>query len=204
MTKSLENFARQGYITKSDANEILDEALESSLGYFYKVSDIIALTNRQSEIKDPAVWEEMVEFAKQGELIKNAEKFGMQVGKNPGSRHKLIQYHKKTNHEFDTPTQWDNTEVVKIMEQLWNEREVIDVGKFEDEIRAKTISQKILNLITRIQNRKLKRLEAPQEDYREPENCLEQYQVSSDRLKPVRNSKKSRNPLRNKEKDEKM
>lgn len=90
------------------------------------------------------------------------------------------------------------------MEQLWKEREVIDVGKFEDEIKSKTISQKILNLITRIQNRKQKRLEAPKEDYREPENCLEHYQVSSNTLKPVRNSKKSRNSLKNKEKDEKM
>ena len=157
MTKSLEKFTRYGYITKSDANEILDEVLESSLGYFYKVSDMIALTNRKSEIKDPAVWEEMVEFAKRGELIQNAEKFGMQVGKNPGSRHKLIQYHKKTNHEFENLTQWDNTEVVKIMEQLWNQREVIDVGKFEEEIESKTISHKLLNLITRIQNRKLKK-----------------------------------------------
>lgn len=104
MTKSLENFVRYGYITKNAANEIFEKAVESSIGYFYKVSDVIALANRASEIKDLAIWEEMVEFAKQGELIKNAEKFGMQVGKNPGSRHKLIQYHNKTNHEFDAPT----------------------------------------------------------------------------------------------------
>lgn len=203
--QSLENFGKQGYLTKRTANEIVDEALESSLGYFYKVSDIIALTNRESELKDKPIWQEMVGLAKQGELIKNAEKFGLETGKNTVSRHKLIEYHKKTNHEFENPPKWDNEEVIKIMEELWNEREVIDVGKFEEEIKANTISQKILNFITWLQNRKLKKLEAPQQNYKELENNLDEtYKVLPEDLKPIEKAEKSRNSLKDRENNEKM
>lgn len=205
MTKSLKDIGKRFLLRESTVNEIFEKAVENSLGYLYKVSDVIALTNRESQIKNPAVWEEMSKLAKQGELIENAEKFGMEVGKNLTSRYKLIQYHKKTNHEFENPTQWDNQDVMEIIEQLWNEREVIDVAEFEQKLRDKTIRQKIKDYIMQFKNRNLKKLEDPKSKFKELKNNLdEKYKVSPENLKPMENGKNTRKHSKESGKEEKM
>lgn len=205
---SLETFVRNGNITEEMANELLQEVWSNSLGYLSKVSDILVLTNQKSKITDKSVWQEMERLAKDGELINHAEEFGIEAGKNPTTRYKIIEYHKKTNHEFDNPTQWDNEYVIEIMKQLWNEREVVDVAKLEQELDTITIAQKIKDFITQFKNRNLLKLEKGEKDNKETiqykdleTNFDEECKVSEEELKPRIENPKIRKFRKQKERE---
>ena len=200
---SLETFVRNGNIAEKTANELLQEVFSNSLGCLNKVSDILILTNQKFQIIDKPIWQEMEQLAKEGELINHAEKFGIEVGKNPTSRYKVIEYHKQTNKEFENPTQWDNEPGIEIMKQLWDEREVVDVAKLEQELTFKTIAEKIKNFITQFRNRKTLRLEKGKKDYKDlgeykdlKTNFDEKCKVPEENLKPM-----IKNPKIRKEKE---
>ena len=190
MENSLNFLAKHLKITNKIAENVLEEAFHSSLGFLNKVSDMVVLTNQKMQITDQTTWQQMEQLAKQGELINHAEEFGIEVEKNHISRYKIIENSKKTNHEFDHPTQWDNEYVVEIMKQLWEEREVVDVAQFEEELDSKTTAQKIKEFFAKFKNRRLKRLGTPEENqrqiYQDLENNLDdRYKVPKDQLKPI-------------------
>ncbi len=119
----------------------------------------------------------------------------MEEEKSSANRLRLVEDYPKTNHEFDDAVQWDNEPVTEIMKQLWNEKEVVDVGKLEQEIEFQTVLQNLKNFITKFQNRNQKKLNAPSENgeggFAEPKSDFdERCKVPPEKLQPLKPSTK--------------
>lgn len=188
---SLVPFASAGIISEEKITELISTIVsDKSLDYLMQVSDYIALLQNKEKITNPVVWQEMEQLARYGELIEHAEKFGIEIEKEIVSRDQLIKAHKKINHEFDDVVEWDNEDVIRIMKELWREKEVINVRK---EIR----SEKIKNFFMKFKNRKQRKLNAPDENHEgsfmEPESDFdERYKVSQEQIQPMEFSTKSK------------
>lgn len=200
---NLQKLANRGAFTVNTMIQIIEEVYSSNeyMAFLNKVSDIVVLTNQKSQIVDQLTLKKMEKLAIEGELINHADEFGMETVKNL-SREQWIQYHKKQNHEFDNPTEWDNDYVTKIMEQLWNEREVVDVAKLEEELDSKTKLEKIKDFIAQFKNRNLKKLRTSKENYKNLNNHLdERYKVFPENLKPLESGKNENNHAQNQERE---
>jgi len=100
----------------------------------------------------------------------------------------LVEEYPKTNHEFDSVVQWDNEAVIKIMKQLWSNKEVVNVRK---EIIFETMG----GFFAGFKNRKPKKLNAPGENgedsFVEPKSDFdERCKVPPEKLQPLKPSTK--------------
>lgn len=186
-----------GYMEHNNINiemikRLLVEIKSEKLELVKVISDIIALAENKDKITDEHEWQEAVKAAKYGEYINT---FGMEEEKSSENRFRLVEEYPKTNHEFDDAVQWDNESVTEIMKQLWNEKEVVDVGKLEQEIEFQTVLQNLKNFITKFQNRNQKKLNAPDENgeggFVEPKSDFdERCKVPPEKLQPLKPSTK--------------
>ena len=211
MADTLTDFTNKYNLSADRAMEIMQEKMiPMRTQYNEKVSDMIQFNRMKTKIKDEQQLQEVCEWAKQGELMehtKTLETFGIDILDTSTQRYALIweeflNYQKSTKKEFANPTQWDNDYVTKIMEQLWNEREVVDAAKLGEEFDSKTKLEKIKDFIAQFKNRKLKRLGTSEEKYKDLNDYLdERYKVSPENLKPMENRKNENHHSPNQERE---
>lgn len=179
--KSIVSYEVLKYIDKKTKGKLEGGILKEELELIKQISDIITVAEKKNKLTDEHEWQEAVKAAKVGEYI---DMFGTEEEKSLKNRLPLVENYPKTNHEFDHVVQWDNESVIRIMKQLWIEKEVVDVRK---EIIFETIG----GFFSRFRNRKLKKLNSPSENgedaFVEPKSDFdERYRVNPEELKPLK------------------
>lgn len=177
--ESIVSYEVLGYIDKKMKDKTYWKIAEKEDELIKQVSDVIALAENKSNMMNE---QEAVNAARTGEYI---DTFGTESQKNLKNRFCLVENYPKTNHEFDNVVQWDNESVIKIMKQLWREKEVVDV-------RKEIIFEKISHFFSGFKNRKQKKLNASGEnDFTDLKSDFdERYKVPPENLEPIKPSTK--------------
>lgn len=183
--KSIVKYGVFGYIGKETKEKICWKTAKKELELVNQISDVIALAENKSKITNEQEWQEKEKAARCGQYL---DIFGTESEKDLKNRFPLVENYSKTNHEFDHVVQWDNETVIRIMKQLWIEKEVVDV-------RKEIIFEMIGSFFAGFKNRKQRKLNASGEngesDFMEFKNDFdERCRVNPEELETLKPSTK--------------
>lgn len=154
IVKTIGSYGVFNYMGKETKDKLCWKTVEKELEIVKQISDIITLVENKAKITNEQEWQEAEKMARCGEYL---DTVGTESEKDKKNRFRLVEEYPKTNHEFDYVTQWDNETVIKIMKQLWRNKEVVDVGK-------EILFEKMGGFFSIFKNRKQRKLNAPGEN----------------------------------------